>query len=101
MSSALITQVRVSPALAGDLLAAFGEFLRLNVAEGDASPHTVRSYYSQVAGYVAWCKERGIDPTKTTERDPAKYRRYLVDMDYSRIIRKPNGVRSKAWQKTN
>jgi hypothetical protein len=33
----------------------FGRFLRLYVAEGDASPATIRTYHAQAAQYVAWC----------------------------------------------
>ena len=41
--------------------AAFADFLRIDVASGDASPDTVRSYRSEVAIWVAWCIEQGFD----------------------------------------
>jgi len=69
---------------AGDVLAAFGAFLGLQVADGDASPATVRSYKSQVGQFVAWCKTRHISPAGATEQDLAAYRRHLVDAGYAR-----------------
>jgi len=61
-----------------DLLGAFAAFLRLNVAEGDASPETVRTYWSQVNQYVAWCRERGVDPALASEQDLLEYRAWLA-----------------------
>ena len=62
-----------------DRLARFAIFLRLNVAQGDASPETVRSYMSQVAQFVAWCEAAGLSPEIATEGDLAAYRRHLVE----------------------
>ena len=62
-----------------DLLAAFAAFLRLNVAEGDASAATVRTYWSQVRQYVAWCRERGLDPALASEQDLLEYRAWLAE----------------------
>jgi len=66
------------------ILDAFAAFLRLNVADGDASPQTVRAYHSRVSIYVAWCDAEGIDPATATEQDLEEYRRHLVDAGYSR-----------------
>ena len=44
-----------------DLDAAFARFLRLDVANGDASVDTIRGYRSQLAAWVGWCAEHGID----------------------------------------
>ncbi|MFZ5915528.1 MAG: tyrosine-type recombinase/integrase [Chloroflexota bacterium] len=66
------------------LLADFGEFMRLRVADGDASAHTVRNYHTQAGLWVAWCNERGINPALATEADVTDYRRYLVEQSYSR-----------------
>ena len=65
-------------------LADFGEFLRLNVAQGDASQHTVRNYHTQAALYVAWCQENGINPATATEDDLRSYRKALVQAQYKR-----------------
>ena len=62
----------------GDVLADFGTFLRLHVADGDAPEHTIQSYYGNAAQYVAWCRDRGIDPAKAAERDLIAYRKCLI-----------------------
>jgi len=61
-----------------DLLADFGAFLRLHVADGDASDHTIRSYYTHARQYVKWCAEAGLAPGAATETDLLRYRRHLV-----------------------
>jgi hypothetical protein len=35
-----------------DIMADFGKFLRLHTADGDASPETIRSYYSNATQFV-------------------------------------------------
>lgn len=70
--------------IAADLDAAFADFLRLRVAEGDASPHTVRAYYTHVRGFVSWCDSQGIDPARATMGDLEAYRRHLIDSGYTR-----------------
>ena len=60
----------------------FGRFLRLYVAEGDASPATVRTYHAQVAQFVAWCRQRGLDPATASDADVITYRRHLVETGY-------------------
>jgi hypothetical protein len=45
-----------------DIMTALGAFLWLYVADGDASPTTIRSYYGNAVQFVAWCGERGINP---------------------------------------
>lgn len=67
-----------------DRLAQFAGFLRLHVAEGDASPETVRSYLGQVAQFVAWCEGEGVSPERATDGDLASYRRHLVEAGYAR-----------------
>lgn len=61
-----------------DLLAAFGEYLRLHVAQGDASPATLRTYRAQVGQFVAWCQTQGIAPAGAVADDLAEYRAHLV-----------------------
>lgn len=67
-----------------DLRAAFAEFLRLDVAEGDASPETIRTYWGQVNQYLAWCEKEGIHPALAIEEDIKAYRAHLVDEGYAR-----------------
>jgi site-specific recombinase XerD len=68
----------------GDYEAALGDYLRLNVAEGDASPHTVRAYYTHARQYAAWCMALGIDPRAAGDGTIADYRRHLVNQGYTR-----------------
>ena len=63
---------------APDLMADFGAFLRLHVADGDASEHTIRSYYANARQFVQWCTEQDINPGSATEGDLLRYRRHLV-----------------------
>ena len=69
---------------ARELLEDFGEFLRLNVAQGDASPNTIKTYHAQAAMYVAWCEENGVNPATAIENDLREYRKALVDAEYKR-----------------
>ena len=68
----------------GDARAAFGEFLRLRVADGDASPATLRTYQSHVATFYAWCKAQGVNPAQATEGDLEAYRAALVAQGLAR-----------------
>ena len=61
-----------------DLLADFGAWLRLHVADGDASEHTIRSYHAHAKQYAKWCADQGIRPGLATEADLLAYRRHLV-----------------------
>ena len=61
----------------------FGKFLRLHVADGDASPATIKSYWSNARQFVGWCQENQVDPATATEDDIVEYRRALVD-EYER-----------------
>ena len=81
---------------AGDILkmSDFAKFLRLHVADGDASPQTIRSYYTNAAQFVAWCRERGIDPATASDDDIRAYRRHLVrDYALGTVAVKLAGVR--------
>jgi site-specific recombinase XerD len=68
----------------GDLDTAFADFLRLRVADGDASAATARAYYSHVRAFVAWCAGRQIDAGQATVGDLESYRRSLIDSGYAR-----------------
>ena len=73
---AIDTLTRATPA---DLNAAFTEFLRLDVANGDASKDTVCSYRGQVAAWTAWCRDQGIETSTATTDDVKHYRQCLID----------------------
>jgi site-specific recombinase XerD len=64
---------------ADDLLAAWANFLRLDVAQGDASPRTVATYQAQVRDFLAWCEAQGLHPALATEDDLKAYRAHLVE----------------------
>lgn len=61
------------------LLAAFAEFLRLEVAQGDAAPDTVQTYRRLVARYLAWCEATGRHPARATPEEIKAYRWHLVE----------------------
>jgi site-specific recombinase XerD len=60
----------------------FGRFLRLYVAEGDASPATMRTYHAQASQFVAWCRQQDVSPAVATETDIIAYRKHLVEAAY-------------------
>ncbi len=68
-----------------DLDAAFADFLRVDVASGDASDDTIRSYRSEVELWVAWCIEQGVDPATVTVAEVKLYRQALIENNYSPV----------------
>lgn len=76
MNAVTITQQDLNTV---DLTQAMADFLRLNVADGDASPKTVASYLTEVRQYTRWCKTIGINPARATENDLREYRMFLLD----------------------
>jgi len=81
--TAMIVRDRAELATA-DILDAFASFLRLNVAQGDASPETVRSYHAHAGQYVTWCGDHDLDPAMANEADLEHYRADLVAEGYGR-----------------
>jgi len=67
-----------------DVDAAFADFLRLRVGDGDASPHTLNAYKRHVKAFVDWCTENGLQPAQATENDLEAYRRELIEHGYTR-----------------
>jgi site-specific recombinase XerD len=65
-----------------DLDKAFAEFLRIDVANGDASPDTIRGYLTQVAGWLSWCKSQHVNPAHATTECVKAYRQDLVSAHY-------------------
>ncbi len=68
-----------------ELDAAFADFLRVDVASGDASDATIRSYRSEVELWVAWCTEQSFDPATVTATEVKRYRQALIDANYSPV----------------
>ncbi len=86
---------QVGPPSQAELLAAFADFLRLDVAQGDASAETIRAYAGQVQAFVTWCQAQEIRPAAATEADLKVYRAALVTKGYARstIAARLNAVR--------
>lgn len=61
-----------------------GAFLRLYVADGDASPQTIRAYQSHISQFVQWARSAGMDPLDPSDRLILLYRRFLVESEYTR-----------------
>jgi len=72
------------------LLDAFADFLRLDVANGDASADTLRGYKAQVGAWVQWCQKKGVNPAAATTTDVKAYRQALVSEGY-----KPTSIAHK------
>ena len=72
------------PVATEQLLAAFADWMRLDVAEGDASPETIRTYWSQVSYFLNWCEDQGIHPALATVEDVKDYRATLIREGYAR-----------------
>jgi integrase/recombinase XerD len=70
------------PASVDDLDVAFADFLRLDCANGDASPDTIRGYRTQVAQGVRWCLARAINPATATPDHVKGYRQDLVSRGF-------------------
>jgi len=61
---------------------AFRLFLRMDVANGDASKDTVRGYMSAVRSFLSWCNRTGTEPVKVTPHEILEYRAQLVAYGY-------------------
>jgi site-specific recombinase XerD len=70
------------PKLSHDLDRSFADFLRIDVANGDAAPDTIRGYRTQVESWVSWCKSQSINPGQATTEDVKAYRQDLVSAKY-------------------
>ena len=80
MTTAAIVPSSPAPLTASDTdaLAAFGAFIGLHVADGDASPATLDTYRAGVGAFYAWCQSHGIAPALATAEDLVDYRRAMV-----------------------
>ena len=65
--------------------AAFADFLRVDVASGDAAEDTIRNYRSEVATWVAWCIEQAFDAATATVMHIKRYRSALIENNYNPI----------------
>lgn len=53
-------------------------FLRMSVADGDASPRTIAAYRQNIAFYLRWAAGNGLDPLQARHDDILTYRSSLV-----------------------
>lgn len=60
------------------MLDAFADFLKIDVANGDAAPDTVEAYQRRLAQYLNWCSFQGINPALATNSSIKSYRHYLI-----------------------
>jgi site-specific recombinase XerD len=67
-----------------DLLDRFQDWIQIEVAQGDASRHTVRSYLSSMHGFVVWCSDREIELIRATNDEIKLYRAHLIQSGYKR-----------------
>jgi len=61
-----------------DLLAAFADFLNVDVGAGAASADTLRTYRSQLHQFLQWCDAVGVHPLALSKREIKQYRFWLV-----------------------
>ena len=68
-----------------EMEAAFADFLRVDVASGDASLDTIHHYLNEVEYWVAWCAEQGFDPATVTTAHIKRYRQALIEAHYNPV----------------
>jgi site-specific recombinase XerD len=61
-----------------EMLAQFAKWMRLDVADGNASPATLRSYWGDVRDHLVWLKEQGLLPVHADEDLLKGYRAHLT-----------------------
>lgn len=69
------------PAASSDILLIemVATWLNYDVANGDATTDTIKSYLSHFNGWVGWALSKGINPITATEEDIKVYRSFLQD----------------------
>ena len=68
-----------------ELNAAFADFLRFDVANGDASTETIGSYRRGVAQWLAWCDSDNCDPGLATPLQIKLFRQSLLEAGYKPV----------------
>lgn len=63
---------------------AFERFLKLSVADGTASPKTLKNYRASFSMYLGWAKALEIDPLTAGYNDLERYRAYLISLNYKK-----------------
>ncbi len=73
------------PRTPSEMDAAFADFLRIEVANGDASPDTITGYRGVVEIWVNWCFDAGLDPATVTVHHIKRYRQTLIERNLSPV----------------
>jgi len=74
-----------SPRTRSEMDAAFADFLRVDVANGDAAAETVHSYRTGVAQWMAWCASDKCDPGSATPFHIKRFRQALLEAGYKPV----------------
>lgn len=68
---------KVLPFTVDNIFDAFAYFLRLEVANGDATEDTVEAYHREVGNWIAWCKARNLAPEQAEQYHLEAFREEL------------------------
>lgn len=80
MKSPKIAEVsRLKELTIQQLQTAFADFLRLDIASGDAAADTLNTYISQIKQYLNWCFAQNLNPAQVSRTEIKEYRRFLVE----------------------
>lgn len=63
--------------MADNIYDAFAYFLRVEVANGDATDDTIEAYYREVANWVKWCQQRRVLPENAQRHHVEAFREEL------------------------
>ena len=69
---------------AGDAEELISSYLRSLEVERNASPHTIRSYETDLSSYLRWCEGKGVDAIHPSRRMLRAYLGYLNAAGYER-----------------
>jgi len=62
------------------LLETFADFLRIDVANGDASADTIDAYRRNVGHFIDYCASAGISAARVTRDDIKRWRNWMVEV---------------------
>lgn len=62
----------------------FNQFLKLDIANGDAREDTIRAYKIHIEEFLNWSDRENVNPAALDKQDIKKYRQYLVDKGMKR-----------------
>jgi len=76
--------VAIPQDMAIPLVDGLAAFLRISVAQGDASESTIKAYLAHIMQFVEWCRLEDVPPGQATEYDIVNYRRALAEAGNAR-----------------